>query len=65
MVGYTTYLRSISKGEAQFVMNFSHYEQLSGQKQADVLNNPLMFWIKLMETNLIFTGVTEILPLIT
>lgn len=43
MVGYTTYLRSISKGEAQFVMNFSHYEQLSGQKQADVLNNPLMF----------------------
>lgn len=26
MVGYSTYLRSISKGEAQFVMNFSHYE---------------------------------------
>jgi elongation factor G len=30
MVGYTTYLRSISKGEAVFVMNFSHYERLSG-----------------------------------
>ncbi len=30
MVGYTTYLRSISKGEASFIMNFSHYERLSG-----------------------------------
>ena len=40
MVGYSTYLRSVSKGEAQFVMNFSHYERISGQKQADVLNNP-------------------------
>jgi elongation factor G len=43
MVGYTTYLRSISKGEASFVMNFSHYERLSGQKQSDVLNNPRMY----------------------
>ena len=43
MVGYTTYLRSISKGEATFVMNFSHYERLAGQKQHDVLNNPMMF----------------------
>ena len=34
MVGYSTYLRSVSKGEAQFVMNFSHYERISGQKQA-------------------------------
>lgn len=32
MVGYSTYLRAISKGEATFVMNFSHYEQISGQK---------------------------------
>ena len=32
MVGYTTFLRSISKGEANFVMNFSHYETLAGQK---------------------------------
>ena len=30
MVGYSTYLRSISKGEANFLMNFSHYEKLSG-----------------------------------
>jgi len=37
MVGYSRYLRSISKGEAQFVMNFSHYEQLSGMKQAEIL----------------------------
>ena len=39
MVGYSTYLRSVSKGEAQFVMNFSHYERISGQKQAEVLNS--------------------------
>ena len=43
MVGYSTYLRSISKGEAQFVMNFSHYERLSGMKQAEVLNDPYLF----------------------
>jgi len=43
MVGYSTYLRKISKGEASFVMNFSHYERLSGQKQVEVLNNPRMF----------------------
>ena len=40
MVGYSTYLRSVSKGEAQFVMSFSHYERISGLKQAEVLNNP-------------------------
>jgi elongation factor G len=43
MVGYSRYLRSISKGEAQFVMNFSHYERLSGMKQAEILQNPLKF----------------------
>ena len=32
MVGYTTYLRQITKGEGQFVMNFSHYERVSGDK---------------------------------
>ena len=32
MVGYNTYLRSISKGEANFSMAFSHYERVSGQK---------------------------------
>ena len=30
MVGYTTYLRSTTKGEGQFVMNFSHYEKCAG-----------------------------------
>ena len=30
MVGYTRYLRSVTKGEATFVMNFSHYERLAG-----------------------------------
>lgn len=43
MVGYTTYLRSISKGQSMFVMNFSHYERLSGQKQSEILQNPLVF----------------------
>ena len=43
MVGYSTYLRQVSKGEAQFVMNFSHYERLSGQKQAEVMSNPHRF----------------------
>ena len=38
MVGYSTYLRAKSKGEATFVMNFSHYERISGQKQAEVLS---------------------------
>ena len=32
MVGYNTYLRSLSKGEAQFTMSFSHYEQISGMQ---------------------------------
>lgn len=32
MVGYNTYLRSISKGEANFTMTFSHYEKISGMK---------------------------------
>ena len=30
MVGYNTYLRSVSKGEANFTMQFSHYERVSG-----------------------------------
>ena len=38
MVGYTTYLRSITKGEGQFVMNFSQYERTSGGKQHEILN---------------------------
>ena len=40
MVGYNTYLRSISKGEANFNMSFSHYEKISGMKQAQILENP-------------------------
>jgi elongation factor G len=32
MVGYTTYLRQVTKGEGNFVMNFSHYERVSGGK---------------------------------
>lgn len=43
MVGYSTYLRSVSKGEAQFVMSFSHYERISGQKQAEILASSAFF----------------------
>lgn len=43
MVGYTTYLRQITKGEGQFVMNFSHYERVGGGKQEEILNNPFHF----------------------
>lgn len=32
MVGYNTYLRSISKGEGTFAMTFSHYERVAGAK---------------------------------
>ena len=45
-------------------MNFSHYERLSGQKQADVMSNPLMFWINLMESNLTMLAASNILPAI-
>jgi elongation factor G len=40
MVGYNTFLRSRSKGEAFFTMSFSHYEKISGMKQAEILDNP-------------------------
>ena len=43
MVGYNTYLRSMSKGEATFTMAFSHYEKISGQKQAEILENPFHY----------------------
>ena len=43
MVGYNTYLRSLSKGEAHFSMNFSHYEQVGGMQQAKILENPFYY----------------------
>lgn len=43
MVGYNTHLRSISKGQAFFSMNFSHYEKMSGMKQAEILENPFYY----------------------
>jgi len=43
MVGYTTYLRKLTKGEGNFVMNFSHYERVSGVKQEEILGNPFNF----------------------
>jgi elongation factor G len=43
MVGYTTYLRQVTKGEGYFVMNFSHYERVSGGKQEEILGNPFHY----------------------
>lgn len=43
MVGYNTYLRSVSKGEAQFTMSFSHYEQIGGAQQAKILDDPFYY----------------------
>ena len=45
-------------------MNFSHYERLSGQKQADVLSNPLMFWINLMDSDLTLPTNKQVVPYI-
>jgi len=43
MVGYTTYLRSLTKGEGKFTMAFSHYERVSGFKQAEIMENPHLY----------------------
>lgn len=37
MVGYSSYIRQITKGEGAFIMNFSHYEKVSGAKQNDII----------------------------
>ncbi|EAS05318.2 elongation factor Tu GTP-binding domain protein (macronuclear) [Tetrahymena thermophila SB210] len=36
-VGYTTFLRSISKGEASFLMKFKNFEFVGGQKQKEIV----------------------------
>jgi len=33
----------VTKGEGNFVMNFSHYERVSGGKQDEILGNPFNF----------------------
>ncbi|KAL4428899.1 hypothetical protein ABPG74_001386 [Tetrahymena malaccensis] len=37
-VGYTTFLRSISKGEASFLMKFKNFEFVGGQKQKEIID---------------------------
>ncbi|KAL4460614.1 hypothetical protein ABPG72_002901 [Tetrahymena utriculariae] len=37
-VGYTTFLRSISKGEASFLMKFKKFEFVGGQKQKEIID---------------------------
>ncbi|CAI2384886.1 unnamed protein product [Moneuplotes crassus] len=40
IVGYSKYLRSVTKGEGTFIMAFSHFQALSEEMQAEVLDNP-------------------------
>ena len=40
VVGYSKYLWMNSHGQGKFVMSFSHYEALSGERQEEVLKNP-------------------------
>ncbi|EGR29014.1 hypothetical protein IMG5_164730 [Ichthyophthirius multifiliis] len=37
-VGYSTYLRSISKGEAHFLMKFKKFEFVGGLRQKEIIN---------------------------
>jgi elongation factor G len=37
-VGYTTFVRSISKGEASFVMKFKNYDSMNPGRQKEVLD---------------------------
>jgi len=30
MTGYSTYLRTITKGEGSFIMSYSHYDAVGG-----------------------------------
>eukprot|EP01017_Pseudomicrothorax_dubius_P028950 TRINITY_DN3485_c0_g2_i3.p1 TRINITY_DN3485_c0_g2~~TRINITY_DN3485_c0_g2_i3.p1 ORF type:complete len:627 (+),score=218.06 TRINITY_DN3485_c0_g2_i3:30-1910(+) len=39
-LGYSTFLRSISKGEASYTMVFKDYEPVSQSKQKEILANP-------------------------
>ena len=40
IVGYSKYLRSLTKGEGKFIMAFSHFEPISSEKQQEILENP-------------------------
>lgn len=42
-LGYSTYLRSVTKGEATFTMAFKEYEPVSQSKMEEILANPHEF----------------------
>lgn len=42
IIGYSKYLRSITKGEGKFIMTFSHFQVLPEDKQKEVLDNPFL-----------------------
>jgi len=42
IIGYSKYLRSMTKGEGKFIMMFSHFQSLTDEKQQEVVNNPFL-----------------------
>ena len=39
-IGYTTFMRSVSKGEASFIMKFKNYDTMNMGRQKEVIENP-------------------------
>lgn len=42
IIGYSKYLRSVTKGEGKFIMSFSHFKALQPEKQKEILENPFL-----------------------
>jgi translation elongation factor EF-G len=40
IIGYTTYLRSVSKGGASLLMKLKGYEAMGGLRQKEIMTNP-------------------------
>jgi translation elongation factor EF-G len=39
MIGYSNFLRSISKGEGTFTLKFYNFQNVGAEKQAEILEN--------------------------
>jgi elongation factor G len=42
IIGYSKYLRSVTKGEGKFIMTFSHFQVIQEDKQKEILDNPFL-----------------------
>jgi len=42
IIGYSKYLRSVTKGEGKFIMAFSHFQYVGNDKQKEIMNNPFL-----------------------